>query len=79
MTTSEVEKRHLGGPWEQQAGDNRVQSTESQRAPRRRAKLQVDGLRERAMGQTKSSPLGDKTKKSGHEESRVRQEAYNIL
>lgn len=60
MTISEVEKHHLGGLREQQAGDNSAQSTESQRAPLRRAEVQVDGLRKGAMDQTKSGPLGDR-------------------
>lgn len=58
ITTSEVEKRHLGGPWEQQTEDNSEQSTESQRAPSRRTQVQVDGLRKGAMDQTKFGPLG---------------------
>lgn len=58
MTISEVEKRHLGGSREQQAGENSAQSTDSQRAPPRRAQVQVDGLRKEAMDQTKSGPLG---------------------
>lgn len=58
MTISEVEKRHLGGSLEQQAGENSAQSTESQRATSSRAQVQVDGLRKGAMDQTKSGPLG---------------------
>ena len=82
ITTSEVVKRHFGGLWEQQTGHKSTQSTDSQREPPRRTRVQIDA-RKGAMNKSKCSPLGaDETKTPKftpwHEEKRVRQEADKL-